>query len=151
MQPLPRPSRPWRDAHLYLVLAGTALTGLALWLWLPSGFARHIAADPWHLLGFLLLYPVVEEWLFRGILQGELLRRDSFRRRHLGITRANGLTTVAFTLLHLIHQPFPWALSVAVPSLVLGHFRERYGNLRLPIALHVLFNAAYLLAGLARA
>jgi membrane protease YdiL (CAAX protease family) len=145
---LPAPPLPWRDHHLQLTLAGTALTGLGLWLFLPPGSAHHLTASPWSLMGFLLVYPVIEEWLFRGLLQKELLRLREFQRRHLGITGANGATTLAFTLLHLVHQPFPWALTVALPSLALGHFRERYGNLRLPIALHILFNAIYLAAGL---
>ena len=148
MNQLPVPPLPWRDHHLQLTLAGTVVTGLGLWLFLPPGFAHHLTASPWSLMGFLLVYPVIEEWLFRGLLQKELLRLREFQRRHLGITGANGTTTIAFTLLHLVHQPFPWALTVALPSLVLGHFRERYGNLRLPIALHILFNAIYLAAGL---
>ncbi len=138
----------WRDPHLYLVLAGTALVGLGLWMLLAPGYARPIVTDPWRLLAVLLLYPVVEEWLFRGVLQGELLRRPGLRRKHLGMSRANLVTSLLFAATHLVYQPPLWALAVVVPSLVFGHFRERYGNLRLPIALHVLFNAVYLLAGL---
>lgn len=137
-----------RDPHLHLVLAGTLATGFGLWLLLPAGYSQPIASDPWRLLGFLLLYPVIEEWLFRGILQGELLRRPWGRTRHLGVSVANVLTTVAFVLLHLVHQPPGWALAVAAPSLVLGHFRERYSSLWPPIMLHVLFNAVHLAAGL---
>ena len=138
----------WRDPHLYLVLAGTAMVGLGLWALLAPGYARAIVSDPWQLLAMLLLYPVVEEWIFRGVLQGELLRHSRWRRAHLGLTRANLVTSLLFAAMHLIHQPPLWALAVVVPSLVLGHFRERYGKLWLPIALHILFNAVYLLAGL---
>ncbi|MFO8004444.1 JDVT-CTERM system glutamic-type intramembrane protease MrtJ [Thioalkalivibrio sp.] len=138
----------WRDPHFYLVLVGTAAVGLGLWALLSPGYAWSIVSDPWHLLALLLLYPVVEEWLFRGVLQGELLRHPRWRRVHLGLTRANLLTSLLFVAVHLVHQPPLWAVAALVPSLVLGHFRERYGNLRLPIALHILFNAVYLLAGL---
>ena len=138
----------WRDPHLHLVLVGTALVGVGLWMLPAPGYAWPIVTDPWRLLAILLLYPVVEEWVFRGLLQGELLRRRVLRRRHLGITPANLLTSLSFAALHLVHQPPLWALAVVVPSLVFGHFRERYGTLRLPIALHVLFNGVYLLAGL---
>ncbi len=138
----------WRDPHLHLVLAGTVTVGMGLWVFMAPGYAWSIVSDPWQLLAMLLLYPVVEEWLFRGVLQGELLRRRGFRRAHLGLTQANLLTSLLFVVMHLVHQPPLWALAVVVPSLVLGHFRERYGNLRLPIALHILFNAVYLLAGL---
>ena len=150
-QHLPKVSESWKDWHLHGVLAGTLLTGIGLWLWTAPGFARYLASDYWQLVGFLLVYPAFEEWLFRGELQGRLLRRGVFRRRHLGITRANALTTAVFGLLHLIHQSHPLALSVAIPSLILGHFRERYGNLYLPVGLHALFNATYLVAGLVQA
>jgi len=141
----------WRDPQLNLVLAGTAMVGLGLWLLLAPGYARPLVADPWRLLAILLLYPVVEEWVFRGVLQGELLRRPGLRQRHLGVTRANLLTSLLFAATHLVHQPPLWALAVLVPSLVLGHFRERYAGLRLPIALHILFNAVYVLAGVSPA
>ena len=143
------PAFAWRDPQLYLVIAGTVVVGLGLWLLLAPGYARPIVADPWRLLAILLLYPVVEEWVFRGVLQGELLSYSRWRRTHLGLTRANLLTSLLFAAMHLVHQPPLWALAVVAPSLVLGHFRERYDGLRMPIALHILFNTVYVLAGLA--
>lgn len=136
------------DTRLHGVLLGTLCTAMALWWWLPAGFAADIVRDPWRLLAFLLVYPVLEEWLFRGLLQGELMRFPWGGRSRLGVTAANGFTTAAFVLLHLVHHPVLWALSVAVPSLVLGYFRERYGRLWLPMTLHIIFNLAWLLAGL---
>jgi uncharacterized protein len=142
------PPRPWTDAQLYAVLAVTAATGLALWWYLPAGHARPIASEPWQLFALLLLYPVVEEWLFRGLLQGELLSRRWGAVRHMGLSRANVVTSAAFALVHLVNQPWTWALSVFVPSLALGHFRERYGGIRIPVLLHIAFNLAYVLSGL---
>jgi len=146
--PPPVTHRLHRDPQLYLVLLGTLLTGIGLWWLLPAGFAGAAFAHPWLLFNMLLLSPVVEEWLCRGVLQGELLRQAWGRVRHLGISRANGLTSIAFVLLHLVYHPWLWALAVIVPSLVLGYLRERYANLWLPIVLHSLFNLTYLLAGL---
>jgi len=138
----------WADPHLHAVLFGTLATGIALWWWLPTGFAEPVTSDPWRLLGFLILYPILEEWLFRGILQGELLRHAWGRVRRLGLSHANLLTSVIFMLFHLVHHPWYWALAVIVPSLVLGYFRERYAGLWMPMVLHGLFNLAFLLAGL---
>lgn len=137
------------DPHMYLVLVGTLLTGVGLWLLLPAGYAGSVLSRPWLLFNMLLLSPVVEEWLCRGVLQGELLRRAWGNIQHLGISRANAVTSVVFVLLHGIYHPWHWALAVIVPSLVLGHLRERYASLWLPIVLHSLFNLTYLLAGLA--
>jgi membrane protease YdiL (CAAX protease family) len=138
-----------RDPQLYAVIAASIATGLVLWWWLPAGYARPIAADPWRLAGFLLFYPLLEEWLFRGLLQGELLQHGWGRRRWLGISSANALTTLAFVLLHLVNHPPGWALAVAAPSLALGHLRERHHSLLPALLLHPLFNLTYLVAGLA--
>ncbi|MEJ2310010.1 MAG: JDVT-CTERM system glutamic-type intramembrane protease [Gammaproteobacteria bacterium] len=137
-----------RDPQLFIVIAGSILAGVLLWWWLPSGFARHIATDPLRLASLLLLYPLVEEWVFRGVLQGALLGHAWGRRRRLGISLANLLSSLAFMLLHLVNQPPLWALSVIVPSLVLGHFRERHDSLLPPMLLHPLFNLTYVVAGL---
>ncbi len=47
------------------------------------------------------------------------------------------------------NHPPAWALAVLVPSLVLGHFRERHASLLPPMILHPLFNLTYLLGGIA--
>ncbi|WP_372972140.1 JDVT-CTERM system glutamic-type intramembrane protease MrtJ [Marinobacter sp.] len=117
------------------------------WL-LPGGFAAGYVGDWMALAGLLLVYPVVEEVLFRGVIQGELLRRPFFACSLAGISAANVTTSGLFVLLHLFHQPLGWALAVAIPSLVLGYFRERYQGVWMPIFLHVLFNGTYLVAGI---
>ena len=138
-----------RDWQFYLVIAGSVVTGILFWFWLPAGYANAIASDPWRLVSFLLLYPLLEEWVFRGILQGEFLKREWGKRRGIGISNANLVTSIIFVLLHLINHPPLWALAVLVPSLVLGHFRERHDGLLAPMLLHPFFNLTYLLAGIA--
>jgi uncharacterized protein len=135
------------DWQFYLAIVGSIITGIVFWLWLPAGYAEPIASNPWLLLSFLLLYPLVEEWVFRGVLQGELLKREWGKRRGIGISNANLVTSIVFVLLHLVNHPPSWALAVLVPSLVLGHFRERHDSLLPPMLLHPLFNLAYLVAG----
>ena len=136
------------DWQFQLVIAGSILTGILFRFWLPVGYANSIAADLWLLVSFLLLYPLVEEWIFRGILQGELLKRQWGKRRGIGISNANLVTSIVFVLLHLVNHHPAWALAVLIPSLVLGHFRERHESLLPPMILHPLFNLTYLVAGL---
>lgn len=145
---LPRPD-PRHDPQLLVVLAGTLLTGAGLWLWMPAGYAADVTSSLWLMLNIIFLYPLVEELLFRGVIQTELLRRPVLARRHFGISRANLITSILFICLHLVHQAPLWAISVLLPSLVMGHFRERYGNLLAPILLHILFNATWLTASVA--
>jgi membrane protease YdiL (CAAX protease family) len=137
------------DWQFQLVIAGSVMTGIAFWLWLPAGYSNAIAADPWLIFSFLLLYPLVEEWVFRGILQGELLKQEWGKRRGIGVSNANLLTSIVFVLLHFINHPPLWAVAVFVPSLALGHFRERHDSLVTPMLLHPFFNLTYLVAGIA--
>ena len=92
-----------------------------------------------------LVYPILEEIVFRGLLQGALLKRSWGSRRILGISNANILTSFIFTVLHVVRRAGALSVAVFIPSLVFGHFRERYGNLYVPIALHVFYNAGFVL------
>jgi membrane protease YdiL (CAAX protease family) len=119
---------------------------LGLWagafMYAPSGWTAWTS--------FVLLYPVAEELLFRGILQGEALRlttREGTTLRLGPVSLANVLVTLAFVALHLRTQPFAWALAVAVPSLVFGHLRERFSSVWPAVLVHAVYNAGFGLTG----
>jgi membrane protease YdiL (CAAX protease family) len=91
-------------------------------------------------ISLFLLIPIAEEVVFRGFLQGGLLRKVWFRQASFGLSRANQLTSLVFALAHLWQHPlwlFPGYFGV---SLVLGYFRERYRGLMVPVLLHSYFN-----------
>lgn len=103
-------------------------------------------------LSLIVVQPLLEELAFRGLLQGQVLRL-TMRRLQPGswsasVSLANVLATVAFVLLHLRSQPLAWALSVAVPSLVLGHLRERFASIWPSVALHAYYNLGFALTAL---
>ncbi len=111
-------------------------------MYVPSGWTA------W--MSFALAYPLVEELLFRGILQGETLRlttRGGTTLRAGPVSWANVLVTLAFVALHLRVQPLAWALAVAVPSLVFGHLRERFASVWPAVLVHAVYNAGFGLAG----
>ena len=135
------------DWQLWITLLGAIAVVLVLRQLLPTGYASHITSSTIMLASTLLLYPLVEELLFRGVIQGELLRHDFWSRQHFFISRANLMTSFLFALLHLVHQAPIWALAVTVPSLVMGHFRERYRSIVAALALHVYFNGVFIIAG----
>ncbi len=90
----------------------------------------------------VLLYPVVEELVFRGLLQD--LASRHLRAWRLGpLSHANVYTSVLFAAAHFINHPPVWAAAVFVPSLVFGYFKDRTGGLAAPIALHIWYNAGY--------
>lgn len=139
-----RPANGWwgwsRDPHV-LRAAGAAVP---VWAALALAVGPHMRAPggpwAWAVLAFLL--PVAEELVFRGLLQGQLLRLSAWRR--VGpVSAANLLTSFAFAVAHLWAQPPAWALATMVPSLVLGHLRERLGSVWPAVALHAFYNAGF--------
>ena len=56
---------------------------------------------------------------------------------------ANTATTLVFVVVHLPAQPAAWAVAVAVPSLVFGHLRERFGSVLPAVAMHAYYNAGF--------
>jgi len=91
----------------------------------------------------VLFYPVLEEIVFRGLVQ-ELVH-DYISNRVLGpLSVANLLTSALFAGLHLLSHPPLWAALVIFPSLVFGFFKDRHQSLLAPILLHIFYNAGFL-------
>lgn len=134
----------WRwlaDPRFALALAA----GVAFWLalaWLDFTPPVYGAAA---LVSLVLLQPLVEELLFRGLLQGWLAERPWGRRGFAGFTLANLAVSLVFTALHFVNHPPLWAAGVLLPSLLFGYFRDRNGSVLPAIALHVFYNAGYFL------
>ena len=133
----------WRDRlFLAALLAGVVTWLLLYFLQQPIIQWNWPLVRPWPFLSVVLLYPIVEEIAFRGLVQ-ELLR-DYVSRRSLGpLTMANLLTSVLFAGLHFIYHAPLWAALVFFPSLVFGFFKDRTNHLLAPIILHVFYNAGY--------
>lgn len=135
---------PWRDPMFYsALLAAPGLWGL-WWLWRPTALDLAWplrAPQPFLLLA--IVYPVLEEIVFRGGLQPLLLRNRRLAQQRWGLSGANLVTSLIFAAFHLVaHAPL-WAAAVLLPSLVFGYFRDRYHSLAAPIVLHVFYNAGY--------
>ncbi|WP_141212018.1 MULTISPECIES: CPBP family intramembrane glutamic endopeptidase [unclassified Halorubrum] len=117
----------------------------------PTNFITAAAAERpvlvygFALLGVLFIVGPIEEYFFRGIVQGRL-------REQMGPVPAIAIVSVGFTLGHV---PSYWIggsdllslgvffalLSIAVGSVILGAIYERTQNLVVVIAIHSLINA----------
>lgn len=97
----------------------------ASWTWLQVA-----------LVGFA--YPVLEETVFRGLLQPAL--RQQFDVQFCGLSAANIVTTAIFAVYHYPNHGIAHAALVVVPSLYLGYVMDRTSKLGLCIFLHALFN-----------
>ena len=128
------------DAHLLLAL----LAAIPIWIALGATDGDRlrvpVGAIAW--LALLLWQPLVEELVFRGLMQGKLLALTG-RLRTGPVSVANLCTTLAFIIWHLTAQPAAWALVIAAPSLVFGHLRERFGSVLPAMLVHIVYNAGF--------
>ena len=139
----------WRCLLDYRFLLALIAGILVVWLgqrWLPS-FASPRSFD-WLLLFSLVFWqPLFEEILFRGLIQGQLIKREWGRRSWLQISTANVVTSALFVGLHLFMNPPLAALLVFIPSLVYGYFRDHCESIVPSIVLHCAYNA-FVIVGL---
>ena len=136
-----------RDAQFALAAGAGPVVWLAFALALgvrpdPAG---SFFADPVRFLGLAVAWPLVEEGLFRGVIQPALAHTRGGAREAWGVTTANAATSVLFAVAHLLAHAPVWAAATVVPSLVFGYFRDRYGSIVPGAALHVFYNAGWFL------
>ncbi len=146
-------SRPWCNMQFGAAILAAPLAWYVL-SWMTPIVPIHLVWSHFYagrMMVAILVYPVLEEIVFRGWMQGEMRRLQWGRARLLaGMTRANVLTSLIFTACHfLTHSPLA-ALSVLIPSLIFGYFRDRYDAdhirwLAAPIGLHIWYNLGYFL------
>jgi membrane protease YdiL (CAAX protease family) len=127
-----------------------AAFGAAPFFWLLLLWFRMPAPDlywPWRepvlFLMPVVVYPVLEEMTFRGLLQPALHRYPSGGSIYGGMSLANWVTSLCFAASHLLWHTGWQALAVVLPSLVFGYFRDRYGRITPSVALHVFYNAGF--------
>lgn len=133
-------TRWWRDSWLPPVWFAGALIAIGYGM-LQGGEMLPLAT----LALLILVYPVLEEVVFRGVIQPTLL--EVSQGRSVGpLTLANILTSGLFAAMHLINHPPLHAALVFLPSLLFGLFRDRSGSILPGMILHVSWNAAVFLA-----
>ena len=93
------------------------------------------------ILMLLILFPVIEELFFRGIIQPIIHKKFSKTWRSISV--ANVLTSLLFSVTHLFNHNLFWALSTFFPSLIFGWSKDRYHTLLAPLILHCYYNAGW--------
>jgi len=136
-------SRYWKDPLFFAAIGVALLYWVALYmLTQPLPDLSWPLREPLRFIYPALLYPVIEELIFRGYIQDLAHRR--LATWQLGpLSHANILTSLLFTALHFINHPPLWAAAVFIPSLLFGFFKDRSGHLGAPIVLHVFYNSGY--------
>ncbi len=152
---MPQSSPPHQNAVLWLtallvLLAGTYFGPL---LPVPITTARGFPAgglaqsSAFMLIASIFVSPVLEELVFRGLLQRGLLRTFPSRLRQLSL--ANVVTSAAYAAYHVPHHGWSAAAWVVAPALLFGWIYERNGLLAC-ISTHAGFNLLFVLVGMWR-
>ncbi len=133
----------YKDWQWYtaLLLAPLFWAGYALFIQ-PLEF-KNILEPLTFFLFSIFLYPIVEEVVFRGGLQGYLRRYLTLKITFCQFSFANILTSCVFSLFHLINQDPFWALLTFFPSLIFGYFRDRHHRVLPCIILHSVYNLVF--------
>jgi len=141
----------WRDVQFGVALvAAPVVWGAMAWMFPPGFQAGEALSEPGRFLMLVVVYPMLEEMVFRGVLQGRLRESLWGLRRFGPLSLANVLTSVVFTLLHFFAHPPLASMLVFAPSLVFGYFRDytegdRTHGLGAPVILHCWYNTGYFL------
>ncbi|HEB63501.1 MAG TPA: JDVT-CTERM system CAAX-type protease [Gammaproteobacteria bacterium] len=135
----------WCDFQFWAVIMAALLFLFGLYLLSdPATDLTWPFNFPKEFLLLVLVYPVLEEIVFRGLLQERFHCWISYQIPGL-VSSSNLATTLIFTAMHFIYHPPLWAAAVFIPSLIFGYFKDRYQSLKAPIILHIFFNAGYFL------
>lgn len=127
------------------VLAGPV--GVVAWWAITGGPLDQMApVGAWPAFLLIAVYPLLEEFVFRGLLQGYLLEKAWARRRAGPVTAANAVTAIVFALSHWPRGGVLLTFGVLGPGLIFGYFRERHGGLATPVLLHAWYNACIVIA-----
>ncbi len=133
-----------KDKLYWLALGAASIFWLLLFY--QTSYIPNLAwplASPLRFLTLVLLYPVLEEVVFRGFIQGWLSDRLAINPNWFGVSLANLITSMLFVAIHFWQHPPLWALAVFVPSLLFGFFKDRYHHLMPAILLHCFYNLGY--------
>ena len=93
------------------------------------------------ILMLLILFPVIEELFFRGIIQPIIHKKFSKTWRSISV--ANVLTSLLFSVTHLLNHNLFWALSTFFPSLIFGWSKDRYQTQLAPLIIQCYYNAGW--------
>ena len=107
----------FRDREFLAALA----VGVMFWLGLACLNSNPRVAG-WTLsivLSLCLFQPAVEELIFRGVIQSEVLRQRWGQPRRLGFSTANWLTSLAFAGFHFFPYSKSWRFAQPLSTLLL--------------------------------
>jgi len=134
----------YRDWQFGVAFVAAPVVWVALYLMDHPQLSLWWLQAPLLFLSLAIIRPLLEEIVFRGLLQGWCIQQPWGSVSYAGVTTANVFTSTVFTALHFIYHPPLMAAAVLLPSLVFGYFRDRYSGWLVPrIVLPCFYHAGY--------
>jgi membrane protease YdiL (CAAX protease family) len=133
----------YRDSLFSVAMLAGVGFWLGLWLCVPVHPITLAQVLSSAFLSIAVLYPALEELVFRGYLQGQLCQQSWGQQGWGSLSVANGLTSLLFVAGHCWSHPPLWAAAVLVPSFIFGYCRDRYTSVYPCMVLHAFYNAGY--------
>ena len=134
----------WYQDYLFYVYFFIAI---AFWLIYSLIFPvnlpqKALTWQQWQVFAYIVIaYPIVEEIIFRGGMQGWLRKYQWAKITILGISIANVLVSIIFSILHIIIRPDDYTTyAIIIPSLIFGLFRDRHKHIISCTVLHIFYN-----------
>ena len=134
---------PAKQCYLNYRFALAMLAGMVV-VWVMHRWVQPYPSEvmfTWvQLLSLVIWQPLFEEVLFRGIIQGELTARGVTGDVLPGVSCSNAIASSLFVLLHLVMTSSYWSFALFVPSVIYGHFRDRFDSVVPSMLLHGAYN-----------
>ena len=133
----------WRDRIFWVAVVAAVIFWVVLYgLGRPNVKVAWPLTHPWLFLIPAIIGPILEEVVFRGLIQDYLAKRVSVPIPG-PISASNLVTSVLFSVTHLLYHPPLWSAAVFIPSLLFGYFKDKYQSLGPPVLLHAYYNSGY--------
>jgi hypothetical protein len=133
------------DVKFFVAVLAGVIVLFTIHQFAPKLFISHYSPDAIIIFNVLLWYPLLEETLFRGVIQGQLRKKKWALATVLNLTVSNWLTSVIFVGFHFFYHPPVVAFLILVPSLIFGYFRDLYKSILPSLVLHVIYNLLFLI------
>ncbi|TYB33045.1 MAG: JDVT-CTERM system CAAX-type protease [Flexistipes sinusarabici] len=137
-------------AKKYFVFIVSFLGGIVYFVFKLIFFADNFDFNIHKFYQYVIIIPILEEWIFRGNIQ-RTLKGKLYKNKKISVTvisNATGsfisvqnvITSVLFASMHLIYSPASHALMVFIPSLIFGLVYDKHQKLIFPVFLHGFYN-----------
>jgi len=134
-----------KNKYLTMAVLLAPLLGFAFLLLQGASFQLQTALPMRTIALVVVLIPICEEIVFRGLLQHELASYNRLRQTVAGLSWDNIISSTLFSVTHALYFGNALVLLLEIPALILGLFYSRQRKLIYPICLHAWYNANGLL------